>query len=189
MPQQQYPCPGMKTMSLETKECLKGWTNSSESCVVLNNLKIIITYLRYETSPVLQMFPCRFSGEYHNRLCLRYSQTASQQGMLPRKRCRLDTKEVKTVVIIYKGKNMTFLLSGGRRGVFRSSKKIWKRRIPSFIVSSCPSLTRAIKSSDLSITSRWLSPSLGSQPTLLKCEVHESFKIVAPGKQKKNCNE
>ena len=134
---------------------------------------------------MLQMFPCRFSGEHHNQLCSRYSRSASQQGMLPKKHCRLDTRG-KEVVIIYKGKKMTFLLSGGRRGVFRSSKKIWKRRIPSFIVSSCPSLTRAIKSSDLSITSRWLSPSLGSQPTLLKCEVHESIKIVITHKYIEN---
>jgi len=62
----------------------------------------------------------------------------------------------------------TFLVSGGRSGVFLSSKNAWKRLFPSSSVKSWPSTARAVKISPLNIASRWLSSGLGSQPSLLQ---------------------
>jgi hypothetical protein len=68
--------------------------------------------------------------------------------------------------VIAKGR--TFLVSGGRREELWSCMNILKRLTPSLMVLPCPSWTSANKRSGLSITSRWLSPFLGSQPNFLK---------------------
>lgn len=51
--------------------------------------------------------------------------------------------------------------------MFLSFKNMRKRLFASSSVISCPNEASAVNSSPLNIASRWLSPCLGSQPSLL----------------------
>ena len=59
-----------------------------------------------------------------------------------------------------------------------------KRLTPSSIVLSCPSLTRATKSTGLSSASRWFSLFLGSQPNFLKEKNKDNAMWPKWGKQR-----